>query len=242
MVRKILRVILYCIFPIYLIVMMLVYSDKTEAQICKDIVVNIIDSIDAPYLKKYEVERSLVRESKQILDKPFGEINTLNVERIISQNPIVRKVSCYKTPSGSVRIDIYQRNPIARVMGVDGDFFVDDDGAIMPVTNNYTAYVPIVSGYVTKETATKDILGLVKFINADEFWRAQITQIHVLSNKEIELIPRVGKHTILLGEIDEYDKKLNKLLLFYEKGLSKKGWNTYKAINLKYDNQVIGIK
>ncbi len=242
MLREIFRVILYSIFPIYLIVTMLAYSDKTEGQLCKDIVINIIDSVDAPYLKKYEVERSLVKESKQILDKPFGDINTLNVERIISQNPIVRKVSCYKTPSGSVRIDIYQRNPIARVMGVDGDFFVDDDGAIMPVTNNYTAYVPIVSGYVTKETATKDILGLVKFINADEFWRAQITQIHVLSNKEIELIPRVGKHTILLGEIDEYDKKLNKLLLFYEKGLSKKGWNTYKAINLKYDNQVIGIK
>ncbi len=242
MLRKIFLIILYSIFPVYLLVMMFAYSNKTDKQLCKDIVIHIVDSVDAPFLKKYEVERSLVKERKLILDKPFAEINTLNVERIISQNPIVRRVSCYKTPSGTVRVDIYQRRPIARVMGIDGNFFVDEEGAIMPVTNNYTAYVPIVSGNVTKEMATNDILDLIKFINADTFWRSQITQIHVLSNKEIELIPRVGKQTILLGEVDNYEKKLDKLFLFYEKGLSKKGWNTYKAINLKYDNQVIGIK
>ncbi len=218
------------------------YSKKTDEQLCKDVVINIIDSVDAPFLKKYEVERSLVNERKLIIDKPFGEINTLNVERILSKNPIVRKVSCYKTPSGTVRVDIYQRRPIARVMGENGNFFVDDEGAIMPVTNNYTAYVPIVSGYVTKDMAAGEILDLVKYINADNFWRAQITQIHVLSNKEIELTPRIGKQTILLGEIDNYEKKLKNLFLFYQEGLNKIGWNTYKAINLKYDNQVIGVK
>ena len=222
--------------------MVFVYSNVTDKRLCKDMIIHIIDSIDAPFLKKNEVERSLIKESKLILNKPFGDINTLNVERIISQNPIVRKVSCYKTPSGSVRVDIYQRHPIVRVMGNHGSFFVDDEGAVMPVTNNYTAYVPVLSGNVTKEMASGEILELVKYINSDVFWRAQITQIHVLPNKEIELIPRVGKQTIYLGKIDNYEKKLKKLFLFYEEGLSKIGWNTYKAINLKYDNQVIGIK
>jgi cell division protein FtsQ len=58
----------------------------------------------------------------------------------------------------------------------------------------------------------------------------------------VELTPTVGNHQIILGKIADYRENLNKLQLFYEKGLAEVGWNRYSVINLKYKNQVVCTK
>ena len=86
------------------------------------------------------------------------------------------------------------------------------------------------------------VLDLAKYISSDSLWNAQIVQIYLKDNKEIELVPRVGNHTILLGDITNYQEKLRKLYLFYEKGVNQVGWNDYKEINLKFRNQIVCVK
>ena len=83
---------------------------------------------------------------------------------------------------------------------------------------------------------------LAQYLNDNKFWRQNITQIYVKTNGDIELIPRVGTHTILLGTAENCEKKLNNVRKFYDKVLSRKGWNFYKVINVKFDNQVVGEK
>ena len=61
-------------------------------------------------------------------------------------------------------------------------------------------------------------------------------------DEEMELVPRVGNHTILFGDEKEMDEKFSKLFLFYKEGLSKQGWNKYNVINLKYKDQVVCTK
>lgn len=78
-----------------------------------------------------------------------------------------------------------------------------------------------------------------KFVQDDEFWSNQIQQIYVADNGEVELVPRVGEHTVLLGAPTRVEEKLARLKEFYTEGLNKVGWNKYSALNLKYDNQVI---
>ena len=70
----------------------------------------------------------------------------------------------------------------------------------------------------------------------------QREQIHVQANGKLEIIPRVGKHTILLGEPKDFKKKLEKLKVFYEKGISQVGWNKYSEISLEYNDQIICTK
>jgi cell division protein FtsQ len=76
-------------------------------------------------------------------------------------------------------------------------------------------------------------------LRENSFWNAQIEQINVLKDNDIELIPRVGDHIIYLGKIDNFEEKLKRLMIFYKDGLNKIGWNKYKRINLEYDNQII---
>jgi cell division protein FtsQ len=81
-----------------------------------------------------------------------------------------------------------------------------------------------------------------KFISNDDLWNAQFVQLYLNRENEYELIPRVGAHIILLGDMENFSYKLRKLKALYLKGLNKKGWNNYEQINLKYSNQVVCTK
>lgn len=61
-------------------------------------------------------------------------------------------------------------------------------------------------------------------------------------NKEVELIPRVGRFRIVLGSLDDFEEKLNKLRLFYDQAIPKVGWDKYSVIDLKYKNQIVCTK
>jgi cell division protein FtsQ len=91
------------------------------------------------------------------------------------------------------------------------------------------------------DTMLMDINKLSGYIYHDKFWRAQIEQIYVKKDN-FELIPRVGTQIIEFGDISNYEYKFKKLKALYEQGFSKVGWNKYKTINLKYNNQIICTK
>ena len=110
------------------------------------------------------------------------------------------------------------------------------------MSKNFTERVLIANGNIVDSSDVSVISKVANYINDDEFLKAQIIQLHMNEDKEIELVPRVGNHTILLGEISEMEDKFNKLKLFYTKGVKQTGWNQYRLINLKYKNQLVCVK
>ena len=80
------------------------------------------------------------------------------------------------------------------------------------------------------------------FLHNNKFWDAQIEQIHVLPDQNIELVPRVGDHLVYLGKLENFEDKLARLKEFYKKGLNRVGWNKYSRINLEFSNQIICTK
>lgn len=242
MIRKIFKILLLCILPFYLLVMFFIFANKVDGEVCKGVAIEIKDSAEAPFLKKNDVIRSLKKIHFNPEGKNLKEINTLSIREELEKNPIIQRANCYKTPEGLLKIDIYQRYPILRILGLSGNYYVDKEGVVMPVNYNFSAYVPVASGYISKEYATSDLLKFAVFLQDNKFWDAQIDQIYVTADGDVELIPRVGKQTIILGTLSDFEKKLDNLYAFYQKGQNKKGWNVYQAISLKYENQIIGIK
>jgi cell division protein FtsQ len=90
-----------------------------------------------------------------------------------------------------------------------------------------------------KNSILKDIYHLVNYINADDFWSAQIDQIYVDGNNEIDLIPRVGNQLVHLGTIENLKGKLRNLEAFYVKVLPAVGWNKYSLIDLEFKDQIV---
>ena len=187
------------------------------------------------------------------------DINTDMCEKLIESNPYVAQAEVFSTIDGILSIKISPRNPLLRVINNRGEhFYIDETGFAMPVSLHYSAQVIVANGkininnqsaqahmintelQIADSTAMIDQLySLAVELKESDFWNSQIEQIYVNEKNEIELIPRVGDHSILIGDISFLDKKLEKLFVFYKKGLNKTGWNKYKQINLKYKDQVV---
>jgi cell division protein FtsQ len=90
-----------------------------------------------------------------------------------------------------------------------------------------------------KNTILRDIYFIVEYISDDDFWSAQIDQIFVDRDDEIDLIPRVGNHVIHLGTVENFEGKLRNLEAFYEEVLPEVGWNKYSIINLEFKDQIV---
>ena len=95
---------------------------------------------------------------------------------------------------------------------------------------------------LTGASQLKELFDLARFINDDKFWNSQISQLFINENNDVEMIPRVGNHNIVLGEAKQLEEKFAKLLIFYKKGLNNTGWNNYSTIDLKYKKQVVCTK
>ena len=216
--------------------------DKKKDMICKEVRIEIADSLDQHFLTSNEIRNYLSQAGMLPVGKDLGTINLLDIENKLKENRLIRQVNSYKTMDGAVQIKIVPRAPLLRIFSVKGNYYIDNTGEKMPVPGNYAAYVPVASGFIEEEYAKKQLYEFALFLQQNKFWNSQIKQIYVAQNGDVELTPAVGNHQIILGKIEDYKENLEKLRLFYEKGLSKVGWNRYSTINLKFRNQVVCTK
>jgi cell division protein FtsQ len=243
---------------------------KREGIICKSVSINIDRTTDHYFVEQEDVNSVLADKNPLLIGKEVNDINIKLLEKNIKNNPFIYNAEVYSGIDGELKIDVVQRNPILRMEGVKESYYVDETGVFMPLSDKYTARVMIASGYlfepfaykkarIVKEKVSSDdslfikeeiyayslkdsLFTLAKFIDENEFWKAQIQQIFITPEHEFELIPAVGKHKIAFGNIEGMKEKFDKLMLFYKEGLSKTGWNKYREINLRFKDQVVCVK
>jgi cell division protein FtsQ len=234
-----------------LVALMSFIEVKKSEMVCKDVKIYIPGN--QYFIDKQEVESILGVSSHTLIGRKMENINIHDLEKRLNANPFIETAKVYADMDGIINIEISQRQPVLRIMNqFDQDFYVDQHGLKIPLSANFTARVLAANGFIeepfggridTLHTAlAKDIFKTLQFIRKDSLWDAQIAQIYVNKNHEIELIPRVGNQRILLGNADSLATKFHNLRIFYKQALPQVGWDAYKMINIKYANQVIGIK
>ncbi len=165
-----------------------------------------------------------------------------DLEKKVRSNKMIRNADIYKTIDGKIGAVITQRTPILRVVMGKESYYLDEEGKIMPLSDNYSARVPIISGEISK---TQDLIDLAYKINKDAFLQKQVTgieQIHKENGDQFNLKTRIGDQLIVLGTIFNFQEKKNKLKAFYQKALSDSILEQYDTINLKFKNQVVCSK
>jgi len=243
MLKKIVQILMAVLLLVYLAFSVAFINPKVDQdKECRDIQIKIVETPGATYLTESQIETLLAKANIQLKGQKMSDIYAADIEKTLTESRLIKNAEAYKTIDGTVVIRVYQRVPILRVISEKGNYYVDAEGKIMPVPPQYAAYVPLATGSISHEYATKQLYDFADFLRKNKTWNEHIEQIHVLPNLDIELTPRKGDHIIVLGKIENYRENLDKLTLFYEKGLNKVGWNKYSRINLKYKNQVVCTK
>jgi cell division protein FtsQ len=139
-------------------------------------------------------------------------------------------------------VKVKHRKPVVRIVSDNGNYYLDNEGDKIPVSTQYTANVLAATGKISEKFAVDELLPFVLFLGNDEFWEAQVEQIHIENNGDVLLIPLVGDQIIELGKLDNYEEKLRNMRAFYDQVLAANNWDKYKSVSLKYTNQVIAKK
>jgi len=234
-----------------LVALMSFIEIKKAEVVCSDVKIYIPGS--QYFIDKKEVEKILQISSFTMIGRRIDNINLHQLENRLKANPFIEYVKVYADMDGIIMIEIVQRQPILRVMNqFDQDYYIDKNGLKIPLSANFTAKVVAANGFIEEPFGgkvdtlhtllAKDLFKTASFIRQDSLWDAQIAQIYVNTSHEIELIPRVGNQRILLGNADSIEVKFHNLLAFYKQALPQVGWDAYKLINIKYANQIIGVK
>lgn len=256
MVKKIL---LYSVIAISLIAIGgyiygagIVYSNGIKSEVCNKITITITDSLTNRFLTKEDINSIILENIGEVKGKKRELINVNNIEKLLNQRSAIKSSQVYLYRNGDLGIEITQRRPIARIQTANGGFYIDNSKYIFPLAKHFTSYVPIVNGYIPLEIDENfrgnlyneslwlnKLVDFVNYITKSDFWSSQIDQIYVNKEGEIELVPLIGEHVIIFGDLDNIESKFNRLLSFYKNVLPVEGWDKYSQINLKYKNQIV---
>jgi len=189
----------------------------------------------------HEDVSKLLIQNQQEVSNTSKEILDLNIlETTLNQNPMVQYADVYVTVTGNLIAKVKQKTPIARVV-TDATYYVDNNGGYMPLSNNYTERVPIVTGFINKKELNKIYIVASK-IQEDEFLKKHVVQIQQNKNNTIDLKLRQCNFVVQLGSLDQLDKKVNNLKAFYIKATKDKTLKNYSKVNLQFGNQVVCTK
>lgn len=225
-------------------------ESKQGGDTCKDVVIKIDNQYDNFFIDEQDVLSLMTSGGSHIVEGArFKDLNLKEIEERVKSEKFIKKAEIYKDLKGNMIVNVDLRRPFARIVQNNGpDAYIATDGAILPVSEKFSSRVVLITGKYAGELVKNDLLatdegkkiyGMIRFINNDKFWKAQIAQVDIDKKLNMTLYPQVTKQYIEFGQPEEIEEKFNKLKIFYKQILPKKGWNTYERVNLMYEGQII---
>lgn len=186
------------------------------------------------------VSKLLIQNQQPVTKQPKDIIDLNELETALNSNPMIKKAEVFMSVNGELSAEIEQKQPIARV-NTNASYYIDDEGSFMPLSSNYAARVPLVTGNI-KKNKLETVFQFAKAVDEDEFLKKHVIEIRQNDDDTIDFKIRKSDFIVHLGTLKKLEKKINNFKAFYQKALKDKVLDSYKIVNLKFDKQVICTK
>lgn len=206
------------------------------------------------------LEQLILHERPTLRTLMVKQVDKQDVRQVVMTNPYVERADISVSIRSEVVVRVVQRTPIVRMFMHGEEFYLDREGKYMPVSQEGSVSVLVGNGsfseYFTSDHAVIDYHELStdeKYCNLPSVrvWRLAsylyqhpdygclFDQVSINADGDLLLVPKVGSHIVVVGDLDSLDTRFSDLLDFYRKGMKQVGWNTYKQVSIKYNGQVI---
>ena len=165
--------------------------------------------------------------------------NKLNeIESKLYEIESIHEANIFRDFNFNLSINIVEREPLAYYE--KNDSYIDLSGKIIKRNKELDDRLPILSGETSKNNI-KIVLDVIKAFNEDVYLNKELESIWFNEN-ELFLKLNSFQFDIRFGDNNKMNKKLEMLKGFCIYNMENKGNETYKQIDLVYDNQLIAIK
>ncbi len=228
-------------------------ESQLNRQQCNNLIVNVDYDSGVRFIERTDVEKILAYDgSGPVQGNKQKNIGLAALENRIKANPLVGDCEVFHDLEGNLVVDIKQQQPLARWVSTSQNeewrraigFYIDEEGDFVPLSNRFSARVLLVSGPFFQERKSmkssegRAVLSLIRLLNGDPFWKAQVTQMNVSKTGNIDLRTALGEQKIAFGRAEDNEAKLRKLRIFYEKVMAS-DWSRYSLIDLRFHDQIV---
>lgn len=197
---------------------------------------------------------TLLKEATQsnIVGLRINSFNLPGIEDLLEQSAWVYNAELYFDNNNVLRVNITEREPLARIFTNAGtSFYIDAAGKNIPLSEKISLDVPVFTGFPVKKAFNvadsamlQNVIATASFINNDSFWSSQVAEININSCGpdcwNMEMVPVVGNHRVGLGDGSDIVSKFHRLYLFYDQVLKRVGFDKYQKLDVQYNGQIIG--
>ena len=193
------------------------------------------------FLTRETVNKLLIENNSDIKTLTKVKLDLNKLEKIVNKNNMVEKSQVFLSIDGVLIAIVKQRTPIVRVINNDTSFYVDYQGNKMPLSDDYSARVPLVLGEINNNNRA-ELHTLFKYIYDDDFLKKNIIGIQLFNNGAIKLMNRNYNYEIDFGRSQNIEKKFNNYKAFFQKAVQDSSITKYKTITLRFTQQVVCTK
>ena len=194
-----------------------------------------------PFIKQETVNKLLIENKTDASAIQKVDLDLNRLEKSINSNPMIEKSEVFVSIDGVLKAVVKQKTPIARMFNDDGSFYIDYQGGMMPVSDEFTARVPIVSGEINKVNQD-EFNKLLRFVYDDDFLKKNIIGIQITPSGSIKMLNRNFDYEIEFGQTVNIERKFKNYKAFYQKTVVDSSLYKYKKINLTFTQQVVCTK
>ncbi|UEG50292.1 hypothetical protein LK994_02235 [Ferruginibacter lapsinanis] len=232
------------------IVLLVAAIQKKDAQHCSNVIINVKGVSNNFFVDKKDIINSITAiVGGNPIGRPVSKFNLRTIESDLKKNVWVKTAQLFFDNNQVLQVDIFEREPMARVFTTTGTtFYIDSSVAVLPLSDKYSARLPVFTNFPSGSNKVlskadsallRDVLAISTTLQKDSFCMAMIDQVDITLQRTFQLIPKIGTQLIVFGDASDVEEKLQKLKLFYKDAMVKAGWNYYSEINVQYKNQVV---
>ncbi|MGV6830494.1 MAG: cell division protein FtsQ/DivIB [bacterium] len=192
------------------------------------------------YITEAAVNKLLIQNNQHVTSMAKETLDLNELETALRNNAMVKSAEVYLTVNNEVNVEVVQRKPIARIVSGE-QYYIDDEGKRMPLSENRTARVPLVTGNMQNKHID-DVYFVANEIQKDDFLKKNVVEIEVNEKEGLLLKMRNQTFEVQLGGLEHFGRKINNLKAFYQKLKKDKSYDLYTKVNLQFEDQVVCTK
>lgn len=262
--NKTIKIILGVSFVVLVLFILISARKYQQSVVMQDPEINLKMEDGLALITQSELLESL-RNKNLIADSmKRSDFNMKAIENFLLKSNEIDSVEVYTKLDGRWFINAKIKKPIIRIISSnDSDFYIEDKGQLMRLSPFSRPKTLIATGMeqafgssfdydavinndslITKYKLS-DLYRISSYVCNDAFYNALIVQIDYSPELGFSLVPRVGNQVIIFGNApnDEVVKeRFFKLTTFYNEVIPYEGWEKYRSIDLRFDDQIVAKK
>ena len=120
---RIISIVVATLLFCYIVFVSFFFREIRQDSICQDLQVVVKDSLDKHFVSESDLVSILKKAGLDPIKRSMADVNTDRIETELLKNEMIAQVEAYKTPSGIIKLEVMQKMPILRIMGVRGSYY-----------------------------------------------------------------------------------------------------------------------